>query len=309
MPVNVVNAQDLSHLRAELKHPTKEGIHKVAQQFESVFVGMMLKSMRQATPDDPLFGGAGVEQYRGLYDQQLAMSMSKRGGFGIAQMVERQLSRNAGLDDGSSAKKLDGDVSSYRANALERARVTAPLSTRPATDSAPAEGQGAKKAQWQSPAEFVKDLWPAAQRAAQRIGADPKAIVAQAALETGWGRHVMTDANGKSSFNLFGIKAGSNWKGETVSAPTLEYRDGVAGKETARFRAYDSVDACMQDYADFLHSHPRYRQALSAGDVASFSKALQQAGYATDPRYAEKIQHVAAQSVVRNAGAEGTENG
>ena len=108
----------------------------------------------------------------------------------------------------------------------------------------------------------------------------------------------MTDANGKSSFNLFGIKAGSNWKGDAVSAPTLEYRDGVAGKETARFRAYDSVDACMQDYADFLQSHPHYRHALSAGDVASFSKALQQAGYATDPRYAEKIQQVAAQSVV-----------
>ena len=94
---------------------------------------MMLKSMRQATPENPLFGGTGAAQYRSLYDQQLAMSMAQRGGFGIAQMVERQMSRNAGLDDGSSAKKLDGDVSSYRANALERARVTAPTSTRPAT--------------------------------------------------------------------------------------------------------------------------------------------------------------------------------
>ena len=301
IPVNVVNGQDLTRLRAELKHPTKAGVKKVAQQFESIFIGMMLKSMRQATQDDPLFSGPGTRQYRGLYDQQLAMSMAKRGGFGIAKMVEGQMMRNAGLDH-SAKTPLDPSISAYRADPVERARVIAPAAQTGGTPnpSASTASRG-HAAQWASPSDFVRSILPAAKRAAARIGVDPRAIVAQAALETGWGQHVMTGPHGKSSFNLFGIKAGAGWTGNTVTAPTTEYRNGTAGPETAQFRAYDSVQACVDDYAQFLQSHPRYQKALSAGDVAAFSKALQQAGYATDPNYARKIQGIAHGGLLQSA--------
>jgi flagellar protein FlgJ len=142
----------------------------------------------------------------------------------------------------------------------------------------------------QSPQEFIHSLWSAAGRAAERIGLTPEALLAQAALETGWGGHVMQTADGGSSHNLFGIKADSHWDGDRVRRLTLEYEDGVAVRRRESFRAYASFDASFEDYVAFLRNNPRYADALrKTHDNHAYFNALQQAGYATDPQYADKI--------------------
>ena len=149
------------------------------------------------------------------------------------------------------------------------------------------------EAVYSSPTSFVKAIWPYAQASAEKLGVDPRVLVAQAALETGWGRGVIRHADGRSSNNLFGIKGGGSWQEETVSVPTLEYRDGVAVKERALFRSYDSLATSFHDYVQFLQNNPRYKEALMhVGDPQQFTSALQEAGYATDPRYAEKINQL-----------------
>jgi flagellar protein FlgJ len=146
----------------------------------------------------------------------------------------------------------------------------------------------------QSKEDFVRMMWPHAQRAASTLGVDPNALVAQAALETGWGKAVPTHGGGSSSFNLFGIKAGSSWEGATANVPTLEFEGGVAVRKVERFRSYDSPADSFNDYARLIGTNPRYENARGAGgDVATFASALQEGGYATDPNYAQKIVAVA----------------
>jgi flagellar protein FlgJ len=142
--------------------------------------------------------------------------------------------------------------------------------------------------------DFVRQMLPHAEQAARELGVDANALVAQAALETGWGRSVPCNANGECSFNLFGIKAGSQWSGATVNVPTIEFEEGVAVRKVERFRAYASPAESFRDYAALIRNNPRYENALGAGsDVASFAAALQSGGYATDPKYADKITAVA----------------
>ncbi|HMA12896.1 MAG TPA: glucosaminidase domain-containing protein, partial [Steroidobacteraceae bacterium] len=146
-----------------------------------------------------------------------------------------------------------------------------------------------------SPEEFVQAVLPAARAAAQKLGVDPEVVVAHAALETGWGRSVPTGADGKPSFNLFGLKAGSRWSGDTSLATTNEYSGGRMHSTLASFRAYGSPEQCIQDYTGMLQSSPRYAAALNTGsDVAAFARGLQQGGYATDPDYVSKLTAVAA---------------
>jgi flagellar protein FlgJ len=139
-------------------------------------------------------------------------------------------------------------------------------------------------------------MLPHAQKAAAALGVDPASLVAQAALETGWGKSVPCAADGSCSFNLFGIKAGTSWSGATVNVPTLEFEDGVAVRKVDRFRAYGSIGDSFMDYARLIANSPRYAGALgTGGDVAGFASALQAGGYATDPEYASKIEAVARQ--------------
>jgi flagellar protein FlgJ len=145
-----------------------------------------------------------------------------------------------------------------------------------------------------SAVEFVQKMWPHAQAAARELGVDAKTLIAHAALETGWGKFVPSNPDGTCSFNMFGIKAGSGWQGNTVAVNTLEYQDGVAVKQRASFRAYDSPADSFRDYAAFIKNSPRYASAVGAGgDAAAFATALQQGGYATDPNYADKLTSVA----------------
>jgi len=169
---------------------------------------------------------------------------------------------------------------------------TAPSSSRPAR---PLQQQDAIR--WETPEQFAEALMPHARRAAERLGVDPQVLVAQSALETGWGRHIPKDAAGRENMNLFGIKADPSWRGPKTRVSTLEFENGVMVRQQASFRQYDSIEAAFDDYVRFLEQNPRYQEALevaSRGDSRQFVRELQNAGYATDPDYADKILSILA---------------
>lgn len=299
---SALDMQGLRELRGKAQNPSGQDLHQVAQQFEAVFVEMMLEQMRSTTPGNELFGGSAEKTYRDLFDRQMAVEMSRdEGGMGLAPMIERQLRRNAGLET-EHVQGPPHELADYRRSpvATPPSGGEAPAGSASAEAGAaspaggPAPGLGDKGPVWSSPEAFVEDLAPAARRTAERLGVAPEALVAQAALETGWGQHVIRDSEGRSSHNLFNIKAQSaGWQGDTVRVPTLEYRQGLPQREMADFRAYDSLEASFNDYAELLESNPRYRRALEVGDdPQAFARELEAAGYATDPAYAEKIQGI-----------------
>jgi flagellar protein FlgJ len=275
----VTDFQQFTALRTDARGGGEAALREAANQFEAIFLQTMLKSMRDASMGDPIFGNSNAsEMYQDLFDKQMAMEISNGPGLGFADLLVRQLGggRTGGGDDGGMAIGREFDRAMQQAPAIGR-RV-------------PVEGT-AERPLWQSPAEFVRKLWPYASRAADRLNVDPRALIAQAALETGWGRHVIADDNGRSSLNLFGIKASGGWQGDAVSVRTIEYRGGAARPEVASFRAYPSLAAGFDDYAELLGSNPRYENVLNRGDdVEGYAEALQEAGYATDPAYADKIK-------------------
>jgi len=278
--------QGLSQLRQKAGADAPDALQEVGKHFEALFIQMMLQSMREASPGDPLFGGKEEELYRDLFDKQLSMTMASHGNLGLADIIVRQLQGNSKLQD--SADKSTSQV---------------PLQITPTASqfkSQPNDVQN--KNSYSSPSTFVKSILPYARKAAEQLNVDPQVLIAQAALETGWGRGISHHSNGRSSNNLFGIKAGGDWKNETVSVQTLEFRDGVAVKERATFRSYDSLASSFQDYVQFLQNNPRYREALvHAGDPQLFSQALQESGYATDPQYAVKIHNILSSDTLASA--------
>jgi flagellar protein FlgJ len=208
--------------------------------------------------------------YQDMFDDQIAMQLSKGKGLGLADMLVRQ---------------LQGGVQSTE-------KISAPASSAPAANS---------QALTTSKEDFLRQLRPHAEQAARELGVDANALLAQAALETGWGRSVPCNANGDCSFNLFGIKAGSQWSGATVNVPTLEFEAGIPVRKVERFRAYDSPADSFRDYAALIRDSSRYASARGAGDnVEAFATALQQGGYATDPHYAQKIAAVASEVRARS---------
>nr|WP_256358881.1 flagellar assembly peptidoglycan hydrolase FlgJ [Pseudomonas sp. PDM27] len=375
-------------------------LRKVAQEFESLFIGEMLKSMRSATDalgqDNPMNTPA-AKQYQEMYDQQLAVSMSREGGgIGLADVLMRQMSKNKPLAPGEAAaaslakqeaakaavqtpvaagtvaingplsrvngqrplwasrsvhapqeagegghrndmalinqrrlalppkladRLLAGLVPSAttaattinRTQPLERATSTGSgplyngdwLATAQQSSSGGMQIYGRAMAQiplappkkaFSSADQFVNTMLPMAKEAAARIGVDPRYLVAQAALETGWGKSVMRAQDGSSSHNLFGIKAGSSWQGGSARAITSEFRDGQMVKETAEFRSYDSYKDSFHDLVTLLQTNNRYQDVVkSADNPEQFVRELQKAGYATDPDYASKISQIAKQ--------------
>lgn len=277
----VTDFQQFTALRAEARGGGNAALREAANQFEAIFLQTMLKSMRDASMGDPIFGDSNAsETYQDLFDKQMAMEISGGPGLGFADLLVRQL---------GGRQRAGGDADELGiGRELGRAMDQAPA---PAIGRrVPVEGS-TERPLWQSPAEFVRKLWPYASRAADRLNVDPRALIAQAALETGWGKHVIADENGRSSLNLFGIKASGGWQGDAVSVRTIEYRGGAARPEVASFRAYPSLAAGFDDYARLLGSNPRYENVLNRGDdVAGYAEALQASGYATDPAYADKIK-------------------
>lgn len=311
MSSNSLNSLDpaaMMRLRADLKNPTPETARKVARQFEALFVQTMLKSMRAATPGDTLFGGRAEQQYRDLLDRQLSVQLAQGRGLGLAPLIEQQLLANMGLEQKPQEPvTIKADLARYRAAPVpsQPPRQAEPVA--PASAARKATTVGDKGPVFDSPEEFVRAIWSVAERTARRLGVATKALVAQAVLETGWGRHVIRCGDGASSNNLFNIKAHNGWQGPAVKVSTVEYRDGIARRELASFRAYESLEDSFEDYARFIESNPRYRKALeAAADAEAYVRELQRAGYATDPKYAEKITRIMHSPVLSQQDAEQT---
>ena len=273
--------QGLSQLKAKAAKDADAALDEVARQFESLLLQQMLKSMREASGGEGLMESDQSRFYREMFDQQLAIHLADNGGIGLSKMIQRQLGGNPvnptpkGLDD----YRIEANYPSLSQSELSAVRKH--------------RGQEESDSRSWSATEFVQKLWPWAREAAAKIGLAPHALIAQSALETGWGKHLMQMADGRSSHNLFGIKADKNWDGDRVAVGTIEYEQNVAVRKKAWFRAYDSFRESFNDYVNFLQTNPRYRQALSAvHDSERYFHELSNAGYATDPQYAEKISAV-----------------
>ncbi len=325
----LASSGNLASLKQAAASNSPQALREAAKQFESLFTSMVLKSMQQANFKDPLFGSDQGDLYQEMYDDQLAAVMSKGKGLGLADMLVQQLAR-AGAGSGSSpgasqsgsavapgpiatSGAMPGAIGTTKnsinrkassAGGADRANstsgTTATGSTANIGSTATTGGtaaSGASEASCPTSAQqaaFAQALWPDAQQAARQLGVNPVTLLAQAALETNWGRSLPQDANGGSSNNLFGIKASTAWNGSAVSSSTQEYSDGTAMTVKAQFRSYGSTSQCFQDYVDLLKGNPRYAAALGTGnDVQAFGSALQQGGYATDPAYASKLTAVA----------------
>ena len=288
-PSLFADAQQLATLKREAVAHNPQALRAAAQQFEGLFIDMMLKSARAANFKDPLFGSSQQRFYQDLYDQQLSIELSKTHTFGLAEMLVQQLRRQWATPGSSAIPSTDAaPAASAPASAPSGVRASASLaSATTATSDTGAVGAAQQTA-------FARSLWPDAERAARQLGISPVGLIAQAALETDWGRRMPRTSSGATSNNLFGIKAMGGWVGPSVTRGTEEYYKGAPTAVQAQFRAYGSCSQCFQDYTALLRNNPRYAGALGTGnDVGAFASALQQAGYATDPNYARKLTAVA----------------
>jgi flagellar protein FlgJ len=334
-----LDVQAVNGLRTAARKTGQAGLEAAARQFEALFLNMMLKSMREATPKDSLMDSEQSRLYISMLDQQLAQGMAARG-VGLAEVMTRQLRHSVPPD---VADQTDALVSDQLRHAEARAAealipagtstpLTSPVSGIPSAQQAtralsgssiPAEqvsgqvreqaGQaestfqpGQQSQVQQSPAiAFQQRLLPYANEASQTTGIPARFMLGQAALESGWGKRELRGMDGTLSHNLFGIKAGPNWKGAVVEAVTTEYVNGVARKGVEKFRAYSSYADAFRDYANMLRSNPRYAEVIAQAGTGgtggaerqgftaeAFAHGLQRAGYATDPNYADKISRI-----------------
>jgi flagellar protein FlgJ len=275
MAIESVNASfyadpaSLGALKREAAAQSPQALRETARQFESLFTSMMLKSMREASMGNELFGSEQQDFYQEMFDTQLASQLAGGKGLGLADVLVRQLMQGAHAGSGDST-----DVASM----IHGQRPTASAAWTPGNAD-----------------EFVQAIRPAATAAARELGVDADTVIAHAALETGWGRSVPRDTNGQPSFNLFGIKAGGGWSGAVHAAHTREYFGGAMQDVVAGFRGYDSPEHSIRDYVGLLTGSRRYSSALGTGsDVEAFARGLVRGGYATDPNYVAKLTAVAA---------------
>lgn len=309
---------DFSRLRLSAKNNDPEALRAAAKQFESLFTQMMLKSARDAKVGDDLLGSEQGSFYQDMFDQRMAQHLSAGKGLGIAELLIRQLQgaqvqpptnsafaapANAPPATGMSlSKPLVGIPQTANENDLKpQTETKVPVSATPvAVGNVPSETPRRNpltsllQKAGDKYEEFTRSLMPYAEKAAAALGVPAKVIMAQAALETGWGRHQMRKADGSPSHNLFGIKADAGWNGDRLRKATHEYEAGQKQTQSAEFRSYDSLEAAFKDYVQFLKSNPRYTAALNGdGSGAHFAQGLQKAGYATDPSYAQKLLSIA----------------
>lgn len=272
-----LDTQSLEQLRSQARQSPDQALKAAAQQFESVFLNMMLKSMREATPQDGMFDSEQTRMFTGMLDQQLAQSMSSRG-VGLADIMVKQLSRTMEGQPGS------GEWGVGSGKLPSQPPVSSPQSS---ISVLPSAYNGTVQQ------NFISRMLPHATQASQASGVPPQLMLGQAALESGWGKREINMADGSNSYNLFGIKANANWNGKVAEVLTTEYKNGVAHKQVERFRAYSSYAEAFQDYAGLIGNNPRYAEVLQqGGDITGMAQAIQKAGYATDPKYAEKLVRV-----------------
>jgi flagellar protein FlgJ len=277
-----LDVQGVNQLKLDAKSASPEALKQAAQQFEAVFMNMLMKSMREATPQDGMFDSDQTRMYTSMLDQQLTQKLASRG-IGLAEVMVRQLSTVLNVPPAGEGAAPDvlPVTQGFPLNA------PAAVPARPVSAVAPS---GDVPAHVEA---FVQRLLPDAQAASASSGIPARFMLGQAALETGWGKAEIRGADGQNSHNLFGIKAGGGWKGRTVDIVTTEYVGGKPQKQVDSFRAYDSYADAFRDYANLLRGNARYQNAVAQGqDAVGFAQSLQQAGYATDPNYAEKLMRV-----------------
>ncbi len=291
----------LTELKRQLKTGDPAAAREVARQFESLFMQMVLKAMRDAVPREGLFDNEASRLYQSLHDQQMSLHLGGGRGLGLAAMIEKQLANQAPrqilplgplpLNREPVSMPLDSTIpNALRGLALPPDRRH--ISPRGGSNSVPSPAASPDMANRDAQRAFADRLMPAAIEAERQTGVPAYFMVALAALETGWGRSVPTDKSGLASHNIFGIKAGRDWNGPTVDASTTEVIAGLAQTRVERFRSYDSYEEAFRDYSALLVSNPRYRGVLGTREPQQFARNLQAAGYATDPLYASKIERI-----------------
>ena len=319
-----LNFQQFGDLKLQARDNSADATQTVAQQFEGLFVQQMLAAMRSAANLDTSQDSSYMEFYQELYDKQLAQSIAKQGRLGVAKLIQQNMPGNENIPtDGTESAKtatapdlgLPGvkAVAPEPGTAVDKAAVItaenvsparAPIETAAETSTARtsrvvdddfAEVSRIERAnsRWQNPDNFIADILPQAQLAADNLGVSARLLIAQSALETGWGKYAMKLDDGRSSNNLFGIKAGPEWRGGSLQKASLEFRDGVLQNQVSSFRVYASPAQSFADYVEFIRTNPRYRQALEqAGDDQAYIREIHKAGYATDPQYADKVLNI-----------------
>jgi len=289
--------------RADNEDAKQAALKEAAKQFESIFTQMLLKSMRSAQEvleaDSPM-NTQSTKFYRDMHDQQLAVELSANGSLGLSDLIVRQLGGGDNFTPSSvirsdgqlNSRHMTNNVTANIANQAEQfltadqvsknRQVEVPLAA--ATKNSP-ESQI-----FEQPQDFVTAMTGPAKMVEEKLGVPFEAVIAQAALETGWGQKIIRTGDGQSSNNLFNIKADSRWQGESATKDTLEFEQGAMVKKSAPFRVYQSLTESAQDYINFLSNNSRYQESLEkSSDVEQFLHGLQKAGYATDPNYANKI--------------------
>jgi flagellar protein FlgJ len=301
-----IDLTGLDQLRRRAARDDPAALAEAAVQFDALFIGMMLDSARSANMGGGLLDGPETDQYLELMDKQVALDMARHGGLGFGKLLLEQLTPGArARPQGAAALLAPRSPAAAGPGALAPAPAasTEPASPAPvsavgttespvATSSTTAGGgktAAADPSDTSTPEDFVARLLPEANEAAAALGVEPRLLLAQAALETGWGGAVPQQEDGASANNLFGIKAGAAWPGQRIAEWTLEHRNGVTERERAEFRAYPSTAGSFADYVDLISGTPRYANALAhADDPEAYARAVSAAGYATDPAYADK---------------------
>ena len=279
------DAQSLNELKTKAGKDPAANLRPVARQVEGMFVQMMLKSMREPLPKDGVFSSDSTRLYTSMYDQQIAQQMTAGKGLGLADMIVKQTAAAQGIqgqEDQPAQVPMKFDletVTSYQNQALtQMVRKAIPKATE--SNDEPLTGDSK---------DFLAQLSLPARLASEQSGVPHHLILAQAALESGWGQRQIRKENGEPSFNIFGVKANASWKGPTTEITTTEYENGAAVKIKAKFRVYSSYLEALSDYVGLLSRNPRYAAVTQAATPEQGAQALQNAGYATDPNYARKL--------------------
>lgn len=269
------NIQGLSSLKQQIKNNPELAKKEVSKQFEALLLQMLLKSMREGTRAISEESGENDHKdiYEDLFDNQLALSMSNSG-VGLSELIEQSIDKAQGIKNASSANTIDDNKQTN----LKQPEFSPPKKEKPS---------------FTTPEGFMNTLFSLAKGAATFLGTDPKFLLAQAALETNWGKNIISHVTGQSSHNLFNIKADKHWAQSAVSAQTNEFEKEAKTTQVSQFRSYDSFAESFMDYVQFLKNNPRYKEALKhASDPKQFADSLQKANFATDPNYADKIMQV-----------------
>ncbi|TDP71649.1 flagellar assembly peptidoglycan hydrolase FlgJ [Roseateles toxinivorans] len=261
------DGRSINGLRAAAARDPKAAIKETAKQFETLFMQEVMKSMRASTMSTGMLDNSATQLGTEMLDTQYSSKLSGMRG-GLADAIAKHLERQLGQMDGGS-KPPTAKAASAALPALAQKNVPTKVS------------------------QFIQQHDSAAKAVAAQTGIPASFMIAQAAHESGWGKREITHKDGTSANNLFGIKAGANWKGPVAEVQTTEYIDGKPQKVMAKFRAYASTEEGFRDYANLLTGNERYKNVVAnAATPESFARGLQKAGYATDPAYADKLTKV-----------------